>query len=236
MGPFAPKQGDFLMAVDTNVGFNKNERSGYIHHGLWCWPHQTGCFLPSLLTVVHKNKAAGIICKQWDKVILSEEQYYPDYRLLLELYRIYTLVERSFWMPRHNLYRPIGCLLNKMCLRAWIIWMKVSLEFKRSGTLQVVPGAKVLVTTFHFNLPAGVVQSGIDQSIYHLLIQKQPGTLAEPITIRVHLPNNASIQIGSRRSSSSGSKYLISKPIFGPTLSSRLISIFHKSGLNPECA
>ena len=62
------------------------------------------------------------------------------------------------------------------------------------GTLQVVPGGESVVTTFRFALPASLVQSSASQSIYHLLVQKQPGTLAEPITIRVHLPNNASIQ------------------------------------------
>jgi len=60
--------------------------------------------------------------------------------------------------------------------------------------LQVVPGGESVVTTFRFALPASILQSGVGQSIYHLLVQKQPGTLAEPITIRVHLPNNASIQ------------------------------------------
>ena len=61
------------------------------------------------------------------------------------------------------------------------------------GTLQVVPGGESVNTTFQFALPASIIQSGISQSIYHLLVQKQPGTLAEPITIRVHLPNNASV-------------------------------------------
>lgn len=62
------------------------------------------------------------------------------------------------------------------------------------GTLQVVPGGESLATEFSFALPASVVQSRTGQSIYHLLIQKQPGTQAVPITIRVHLPNNASIK------------------------------------------
>jgi hypothetical protein len=30
--------------------------------------------------------------------------------------------------------------------------------------------------------------------VYHLKIQKQPGTLGVPITIRLHLPNGATIQ------------------------------------------
>jgi hypothetical protein len=62
------------------------------------------------------------------------------------------------------------------------------------GTLQVVPGGESINTTFRFALPPGILQSTSGQSIYHLLVQKQPGTLAEPITIRVHLPNNAAVQ------------------------------------------
>jgi hypothetical protein len=62
------------------------------------------------------------------------------------------------------------------------------------GTLQVVPGGESINTTFRFALPPGIIQSAVGQSIYHLLVQKQPGTLAEPITIRVHLPNYASVQ------------------------------------------
>jgi len=63
------------------------------------------------------------------------------------------------------------------------------------GTLQVVPGGESLATSFRFALPASIIQTDSGQSIYHLLVQKQPGTLAVPITIRVNLPNNASIQM-----------------------------------------
>jgi len=64
------------------------------------------------------------------------------------------------------------------------------------GTLQVIPGEESLATSFRFALPAGVlsIQPGTNRTIYHLLVQKQPGTLAVPITIRVHLPGNATIQ------------------------------------------
>jgi len=61
------------------------------------------------------------------------------------------------------------------------------------GTLQVIPGGESLAASFRFALPGTVVRSGDDQSIYHLLVQKQPGTLSVPLTIRVHLPNNASV-------------------------------------------
>jgi len=51
-----------------------------------------------------------------------------------------------------------------------------------------------LTTSFQFALPASIVQPGVGQSIYHLVVQKQPGTQAVPITIRVHLPNNATVK------------------------------------------
>ena len=59
-----------------------------------------------------------------------------------------------------------------------------------------MPGGESLTTSVRYALPAGVLefQPGSGQYVYHLKVQKQPGTLAVPITIRVSLPDNASIQ------------------------------------------
>jgi hypothetical protein len=63
------------------------------------------------------------------------------------------------------------------------------------GTMQVVPASDYRITLFEFLLPADVVQAGPEsgQWLYRLKVQKQPGTLAVPITIRVRLPGNASV-------------------------------------------
>jgi hypothetical protein len=63
------------------------------------------------------------------------------------------------------------------------------------GTMQVVPGGESLRTRFEFNLPFGVVVES-DPGIYsyHLKVQKQPGTRAVPLTIRVHLPAHAVLE------------------------------------------
>jgi hypothetical protein len=64
------------------------------------------------------------------------------------------------------------------------------------GTLLVVPGGKSLGTSFKFALP-GVLFPALDpsgQHTYRLKVQKQPGTLAIPITIRIHLPSRASLR------------------------------------------
>ncbi len=50
--------------------------------------------------------------------------------------------------------------------------------------------------SFQFALPADILKVEADsgQMTYHLKVQKQPGTLAVPITIRVHLPKGALIE------------------------------------------
>jgi hypothetical protein len=61
------------------------------------------------------------------------------------------------------------------------------------GTLLVVPTQGSLVTSFDFVPPADVLQPGEQAGdlVYRLKIQKQPGTVAVPVTVRVHLPHGS---------------------------------------------
>lgn len=63
------------------------------------------------------------------------------------------------------------------------------------GTLMVVPGKSTLSLAFSYDLPQRVLQEdkGDGQYVYKLTIEKQPGTSSIPITIRIHLPRNATI-------------------------------------------
>jgi hypothetical protein len=62
------------------------------------------------------------------------------------------------------------------------------------GTLMVVPGGESLVTNLFFRLPSHII--GVDgrAATYHLKAKKQPGTLAVPLTIRIHLPNGVTLK------------------------------------------
>ena len=157
------------------------------------------------LTVVHKNNAADIICKQWDKIQVAGRGGLSNNGLLLELHaNIY-----AGWNKTPGCYAAIypGQLdahQTRCAARVDTLDNDGIAGVQAFGTLQVVPGGESVVTTFRFALPASIVQSGTGQSIYHLLVQKQPGTLAEPITIRVHLPNECFNPIGSKWSSRSG--------------------------------
>jgi hypothetical protein len=192
-GAVLPEKGDFLMAVDTNVGFNKT--NAVVATNMVYDVDLTNLAAPiGSLMVVHKNNAAGIICKQWDKIRLPGEEYYPITDCYWNYMRIYTpngtkLLEAT---PQ---FVPANWMLIKQDVPARVDTLDEGIAGVQAfGTLQVVPGGETLNTTFRFALPASIVQSSIGQSVYLLLIQKQPGTLAEPITIRVHLPNNAAIK------------------------------------------
>lgn len=192
-GTVRPEQGDFLMAVDTNVGFNKT--NAVVATTMVYDVDLTKPVAPiGTLSVVHKNNAAGIICKQWDKIRLLGEEDYPITDCYWNYMRIYMQAGTKL-LEAAPQYVPANWMLIKQDVPARVDNLDEGIPGVQAfGTLMVVPGGESVVTTFHFALPANIVQSGIGQSIYHLLVQKQPGTLAEPITIRVHLPNNASTQ------------------------------------------
>jgi hypothetical protein len=191
-GVVRPAKGDFLMAVDTNVGFNKTNAVVTAN-----MVYDVDLTKPSApigsLTIIHANNATAIICKQWNKIRLPGEEDYPITDCYWNYMRIYMLTGTKL-LDATPQFVPANWMLIKQDVPARVDTLDEGIPGVQSfGTLQVVPGGESVNTTFHFSLPASIVQSGIGQSIYHLLVQKQPGTLAEPITIRVHLPNNASV-------------------------------------------
>jgi len=67
------------------------------------------------------------------------------------------------------------------------------------GTMIVVPGGQTVNTGLRFALPAGRILSQNVNHVftYQLTIRKQPGTLDIPLTVRIHLPSNATLESGS---------------------------------------
>jgi hypothetical protein len=192
-GAVRPEKGDFLMAVDTNVGFNKT--NAVVASNMIYDIDLTKPATPiGSLTVVHKNNASGIICKQWDKIRLPGEEDYPITDCYWNYMRVY-MVSGAKLLDATPQFVPANWMIVKQDVPARVDILDEGINGVQAfGTLQVVPGGESVATSFSFALPPSILQSGIGQSIYHLLVQKQPGTLAEPITIRVHLPNNATIQ------------------------------------------
>jgi hypothetical protein len=194
-GAVRPDGGDFLMVVDTNIGRNKT--NAVVGSSLAYDVDLTNLQSPiGSLTVIHTNNADAIICKPWDKIRVPDEPGYPITDCYWNYMRVY-MTGGTKLLEAVPQFVPSGWMILRQNVPAQVDILDEGINGVQAfGTLQVVPGGQSLTTSFRFALPAAVLefQPSSGQYVYHLKVQKQPGTLAVPVTIRVSLPDNASIQ------------------------------------------
>ncbi len=202
-GVVRPGNGDFLMVVDSNVGFNKT--NAVVKTNLTYDVDLTNLSAPvGNLDAVHQNNAVSSVPCIPGPPGLTVPKIEPAYS------EEYYPIDRCYW-DYLRVYKPAGTKLLQATPQSipgeWMILQqpvppKVDVldegipGVQGFGTLKIVPGGQFVDTRFQFALPSSVIQSGPNstQKIYHLRIQKQPGTLAVPITISIQLPANASIE------------------------------------------
>jgi hypothetical protein len=181
--------------VDTNIGFNKTNavvESKQVYEA-----NLTQMMSPKAsLMVVHTNKAVGVSeCRHWEKSRAEEEKDYPIQDCYWNYLRIFT-ARGTFLLDATPQTIPADWMILEKNPPAQVDVLEEEAEgIQGFGTMQVVPASRYRVTFFEFLLPADVIQPGPEngQWLYHLKVQKQPGTLAVPITIRIRLPGNASV-------------------------------------------
>jgi hypothetical protein len=195
-GAVRPGTDDFLMVVDSNVGFNKT--NAVVESNISYDVDLTKPLSPTAsLTVFHKNNAPTItFCKHWNKVKAEGEKDYPITDCYWNYLRVY-MKEGTKLLDATPQFVPDNWMILKQEEQGRVDVLKEEIDGVQAfGTLQVLLGGQSLPVSFQFALPADILQaeSGPDQMAYHLKVQKQPGTSAVPITIRVHLPKGALIE------------------------------------------
>jgi len=195
-GTVRPSSGDFLMVVDTNIGFNKTNAA--IESSFSYDVDLTKLLSPTAsLVVFHKNNAAEIVfCKHWNKVRAEGEKEYPITDCYWNYLRVY-MKERTKLLNATPQSVPDNWMILKQENPGQVDILEEEIDGVQAfGTLQVLLGGQSLSTSFQFALPADILRviPGSNQTAYHLKVQKQPGTLSVPINIRVHLPKNALIE------------------------------------------
>jgi hypothetical protein len=195
-GAVRPNADDFLMVVDSNIGFNKT--NAVVESSLSYDVDLTRPLSPTAsLTVFHKNNAAEItFCKHWNKVRVENEEGYPITDCYWNYLRVYMKSGTKLLTATPQTV-PDNWMILKQENPGQVDLLEEEIDGVQAfGTLQVLPGGESLSASFQFALPADIpgVDPGSGQTTYRLKVQKQPGTSAVPITIRVHLPKNASIE------------------------------------------
>jgi len=194
-GAIKPDLGDFLMVVDSNLGFNK--ANAVVEQTIQYEVDLTDLENPiGTLSITHTNSALG------DSDCNHRAYYHiSDYTELIhrcywDYLRVYTLEDVELigatphrvsgkWMLREKtIPAQVDDLTNNYIMPERIPGIRAF------GTLLVVPNGKTVETCFEFGLPSSIISPGDEgKLIYRLTVQKQPGTDALPVEITVNLPN-----------------------------------------------
>ena len=199
-GTVARSDGDFLMVVDTNVGYNKTNAvvSPYLFYDV----DLTDPTKPtSDLKVVHNNSAQGPAGQCTERSVgtdISElDNWYPIDRCYYDYLRAYLPAGTQLKSATPHAVSNAAMTMLDNPVPPRVDVLDESLQgLQGYGTLLVVPMGQSLETDFQFNLPAGILTSDLKlrDLIYQLKVQKQDGTGAIPIAVRVHLPQGSQIR------------------------------------------
>jgi len=194
-GAVRPGNADFLMAVDTNVGFNKTnavvDRKFNYDVDLTDLTKPTSTLV--IFTSNHANSTAS--CVQWGEGQHPEEQAYPINYCYWNYLRIYVPSGSKLESATPHQVPADWMLLNEQ-IPARIDSIDEGITGVNGyGTMMVVPEGQTLDTSFKFTLPANVISidSVSGTETYSLKIQKQPGVISTPTLIRIHLPTNVHV-------------------------------------------
>jgi hypothetical protein len=189
------EQNDYLLVTDTNIGFNKT--NAVVDVGLSYDVDLNDLGAPvGTLVVLHKNNAAAEVpCIHWNTGQITTEPGYPINRCYWSYLRVYKQQDVKLMEARPHLIQ------GEWMIRGEDVPPRVDVldedlpGVQAFGTLLVVKGGASLSTSFEFGLPPGVVafEDSSGRYTYRLKVQKQPGTLAIPLTLRIHLPNRAAL-------------------------------------------
>ncbi len=210
-GSVTPAAGDFLLVVDSNVGFNKT--NAVVSTDLIYDVDLTDLSAPvASLTTVHKNGSPLMeACKHWDKVRVPGQEKYPIDDCYWDYMRVYTPAGAEL-LDSEAQDIPAAWMIQDTPVKAHVDVLDEEEipGLQAFGAMLVVPGGRSVQTGMSYSLPAGILarEEGSGLVTYRLTVKKQPGTVAVPITIRLHLPAGASVEAAPGGATLQGSNLL----------------------------
>jgi hypothetical protein len=202
-GALKHSDGDFLMVVDTNMGFNKvnpNVETTVEYQVLI----EDDDSVSSRLVVTYHNRSGGS-----PDTCVQETAYPPTYEEMMD--GCYWNYLRIYVPEGSELTQGPQSTLPEGSLRAREgetggAPLDTDVGATQSGKtvygifFVVAPGESREVT-FEYRSPSSVL-AGEDPATYRLLVQKQPGTLAVPLHVEVKLPSVSAVVSTSPEKSS----------------------------------
>lgn len=194
-GNVKPGNGDFLMVVDSNIGFNKT--NAVVDTKINYTIDLSNLAIPvGQVIIEHKNNSSSLVtCSLRDRVTIKDQGSYPIDRCYWDYLRIYTR-DQSRLMQANPQSIPAEWMLRGQAVSAHVDTLDEGLDgVSAYGLLKVVPGERSVATKLRYTLPVEIlsIRAGTRQVVYHLKVKKQPGTIAIPINIEVGLPDDVTV-------------------------------------------
>lgn len=192
-GSLRSSLGDYLMVVDANVGFNKTNVlvSESLNYQVTLLPDGTGQAVVEL-NYLHNGTRTSVVCTQ---IIPYDENVTYDNMLHGCYYDYLRLVVPRGSQLRETTAHPVP---GKYLLSGVVTDGKAETlqdappGWTMFGQFFVVEYGRQLLTRFEYDLPV-VVTTISGQNRYALHLQKQSGTDAMPVKVRLILPAQAQL-------------------------------------------
>jgi hypothetical protein len=203
-GSLTAYEGDYLMVLDSNMGFNKVNASVQAGVGYW-------------VTIEDEDTALARLSVAYDNVsrveveqCVQEAAYPPTYRQMMEgcywdYLRVYT-PEGTRLIQGPELTLPEGSLRARES-GAGGTRTPTSVVPSEAGknvfsSFFVVAPGEYREMVYQYELPSRVLAERESALAYRLLVQKQAGTLALPLRVEVQLPPGSTVLSTSPEASS----------------------------------
>ncbi len=194
-GALRDQAGDYLMVVDSNVGYNKVNASVAESIDYRVFIDHAGGALGQV-TIDYENRSQGFSpqCIQGSRMYIStyeelSQGCYWDYlRVYLPL-RATPVAWPSLPLPPGSLYAQGDPLHDPDTFRVYTEVGKTVL-----GGFFTIPQRGKRVLVFAYKLPGDVLKRDGQYWEYSLVVQKQPGTLGHPFHLSVSYPEDWELQ------------------------------------------
>ena len=187
-GALRPTDGDFLMVVDSNVGYNKVNPK--VQEGIFYQVDLSGeePRVGLTLTYTHTGAFSGEPCR-------PEITVGPTYETLMDrcywdYVRVYTPQESRLRGSRITPVDPAE-ILGRKGLRVMPWHESPEHGHEVLAAVLVLPRGEKRTMAFTYTLPAAILHREDGRITYTLLVQKQPGTKGHALSIAVQLPSDA---------------------------------------------
>lgn len=188
-----PAAQDFLLVLDTNVGFNKANMHMVRHIDYAVALNPDGTAKATLTAnYTHQNPPnENLGCEQ--AISYADAPTYQEIanRCYFNYLRIYA-PPGTVLLDTTNHTIPAEVLISET---AWDKSAEPVSEFANFTTFanfMMVPHGETVTTSFHYQLPSNIVRQQDHGAVYQLWLRKQAGTQEQSVTVTLTLPINRS--------------------------------------------